>query len=169
MKMLDGWERGHPARRSHGIAPWKALRAGCPRSDFHRTEGALHLFSSANCRDASLRSLESHVIPAKAGIQFVFPKWTPACAGLTARLSYLGVGRGWRIHCFVCMRPGFGVSSGTPYEAATSESNVVTTPTSSLVGTHSPGPRPDKVHRDHGLPLTQGGEGPQFLHLWSGW
>ena len=26
--------------------------------------------------------------------------------------------RGWRIHCRVCMRPAFGIGSGTPYEAA---------------------------------------------------
>jgi hypothetical protein len=30
-----------------------------------------------------LRSVESHVIPAKAGIQLVLSTWTPACAGVT--------------------------------------------------------------------------------------
>ena len=32
---------------------------------------------------APLRSIESRVIPAKAGIQFVLSTWTPACAGVT--------------------------------------------------------------------------------------
>jgi hypothetical protein len=51
MKMLDGWERGHPARRSHGIAPWKALRAGCPRSYFHGNEESAVLCSQEDkCR-----------------------------------------------------------------------------------------------------------------------
>jgi hypothetical protein len=43
MKMLDGWERGHPARRSQDIAPWKAMRAGCPRSYFHGSEESRQL------------------------------------------------------------------------------------------------------------------------------
>jgi hypothetical protein len=34
-------------------------------------------------RYAALRSVESHVIPAKAGIQLLLVTWTPACAGVT--------------------------------------------------------------------------------------
>jgi len=52
---------------------------------------ALSIFSAV--RDSSLRSLESHVIPAKAGIQLVRAMWTPAYAGVTkARLSFPWVG-----------------------------------------------------------------------------
>ena len=40
---------------------------------FHRAE-----------RDSSLRSAESHVIPAKAGIQLALVTWTPAYAAVTA-------------------------------------------------------------------------------------
>jgi hypothetical protein len=40
---------------------------------------------------SSLRSLESHVIPAKAGIQFV-EAWTPACAGVTKPAAFTSMG-----------------------------------------------------------------------------
>ena len=38
-----------------------------------------------------LHSLESHVIPAKAGIRLV-GTWTPACAGVTKRKTFISMG-----------------------------------------------------------------------------
>jgi hypothetical protein len=41
--MLDGWERGHPARNAfQGAMPW-LRRAGCPRSYFHGSEESRQL------------------------------------------------------------------------------------------------------------------------------
>ena len=37
-------------------------------------------------------SLESHVIPAKAGIQFVAAAWTPTCTGVTKPMTFISVG-----------------------------------------------------------------------------
>jgi len=43
-------------------------------------------------QDSSLRSVESHVIPAKAGIH---PTWVPAYAGTTAFVTFISMGGPW--------------------------------------------------------------------------
>jgi hypothetical protein len=44
-----------------------------------------------NRQDCSLRAVESHVIPAKAGIQFVVVLWTPNCAGVTRAVTFISL------------------------------------------------------------------------------
>ena len=59
------------------------MRAQLARCHSERSEESRS--DSKTMQDSSLRPLESHVIPAKAGIQLVPVTWTPAFAGVPKR------------------------------------------------------------------------------------
>jgi hypothetical protein len=64
------------------VDPFASLRVNCAKDP--------HLLVFKDNADASLRSVESCIVPAKAGIQFVLVTWIPALRQAQGRL-YVGV------------------------------------------------------------------------------
>jgi hypothetical protein len=78
-----GGRGNHPPGTSHsGVIPSGARNLALILCSEARPEAE---------RDSSFLSVEGHVIPAKAGIRLV-GTWTPACAGVTKRMTFISMG-----------------------------------------------------------------------------
>jgi hypothetical protein len=81
--------------------------------------------------------------------------------------------------CPACVRPVFGIGSGTPYEAATWENNVAATPydneqlgsnplTRPAPAEENAGGGPPSAPRGRGRKSAQGGEGREYCRQLGG-